>query len=74
MTQSAIKLFTIFRTQSLELDIDSLFQWSLDNKLLFNINKYVVLQYKPSINANFDTSYYIDNRELSNCKVTEHCD
>ena len=59
-------------SQSLQLDIDSLLQWSLDNKLFFNINKCVVLQFKPSINANFDTSYHIDNRELS--KVTEHCD
>ena len=38
----------------------------------FNINKCVVLQFKHSINANFDTSYHIDNRELS--KVTAHSD
>ena len=57
-------------SQSLQLNVDSLFQWSLDSKLSFNINKCVVLQFKPSFNANFDTSYHIDNRELS--KVTEH--
>ena len=59
-------------SQSLQLDVDSLFQWSLENKLSFNINKCVVAQFKPSINANFDMSYRIDNRELS--KVTEHRD
>ena len=49
--------------QSLQLDVDSLFQWSLDNKLSFNIIKFV-LQYKPSINANFGTSYHIDKRAI----------
>ena len=56
----------------LQLDIDSLFQWSLDNKLSFNINKCTVLQYKPSTNTNFDTSYHINYRDLS--KVTKHRD
>ena len=59
-------------SQSLQLDVDSLFQWSLENKLSFTINKFVVVQFKSSINANFDTSYHINNRELS--KVTEHRD
>ena len=59
-------------SQSLQLDLDSLFQLSLENKLSFNINKCVVVQFKPSINANFDTSYHINNRELS--RVTEHHD
>ena len=57
---------------SLQFDIDSLFQWSLDNKLSFNINKCTVLQYKPSTNTNFDTSYHINHRELS--KVTKYRD
>ena len=30
-------------SQSLQLDVDSLFQWSLENKLSFNINKCVVV-------------------------------
>ena len=59
-------------SQSLQLDVDSLFQWTLESKLSFNISKCVVVQFKPSINANFDTSYCIDNRELS--KVREHHD
>ena len=58
-------------SQNLQLDVDSLFQWSLENKLSFNINKCVVVQFKP-INVNFDTSYRSDSRELS--KVTEYRD
>ena len=56
-------------SQSPQFDVDWLVQWSLDSKLSFNINKFVVLQCKHS---NFDTSYHINNRELS--KVTEHHD
>ena len=40
-------------SQSLQLNVDSLFQWSLENKLSFNINKCVVVQLKPYINTNF---------------------
>ena len=54
--------------QYLQLDVD----WSLVTKLSFNINKCVVLQCKPSTNTNSDTSYNINNRELS--KVAEHRD
>ena len=58
--------------QCLQCDVDSLFQWSLVNKLSFNISKCVVLQCKPFTNINSDTSYNINNRELS--KVKEHRD
>ena len=59
-------------SQYLQLDVDSLFHWSLVNKLSFSVNKCVVLQCKPSTNTNSNKSYNINNRELS--KVTEHRD
>ena len=44
-------IHNFYDSQSLQFEIDSLFQWSIDNNLFFNINKCVVLKFKPSINA-----------------------
>ena len=62
-------IHSLHDSHCLQLDVVTLFRWSLINKLSFNMNKCVVLQCKPSTNTNSDTSH---NRELF--KVTEHCD
>ena len=55
----------------LQQDLNSLFQWSINNRLSFNISKCVVLQCMPSLNL-ANNLYYINNCELA--KVEKHKD
>jgi len=55
----------------LQQDLNSLFQWSINNRLSFNISKCVVLQRMPSLNL-ANNFYYINKCELA--KVVKHKD
>ena len=66
MTLNAI--YSITDSSLLQIDLNSLYGWSLDNPLSFNIKKCVVLHFKA--NPNETINYSINSIDLTN--ITKH--